>query len=205
MWSHDVISTSINLAGDLKMGQYLKIPPRAMFLTQIWGTILGAIVNYGEDIALERLRAHLRNLYSRHGLRRGCTARHPARPSWYERLEVSTVLDAEHVYDLTVLYSGQYPQSLNSAAVTWSLAKQLYGPHGPYIWIPLSLVFGMIPTFFQWLLAKVRNPLYSSMPPRRAHILYSATLPSPVCAPTASSSPSSTSTRSGCRRARTRP
>lgn len=48
MWSHDVISTSINLAGDLKMGQYLKIPPRAMFLTQIWGTILGAIVNYGE-------------------------------------------------------------------------------------------------------------------------------------------------------------
>lgn len=41
MWSHDVISTSINLAGDLKMGQYLKIPPRVMFLTQVWGTILG--------------------------------------------------------------------------------------------------------------------------------------------------------------------
>ena len=41
MWSHDVIATSINLAGDLKMGQYLKIPPRVMFITQIWGTILG--------------------------------------------------------------------------------------------------------------------------------------------------------------------
>lgn len=188
------------------MGQYLKIPPRAMFLTQIWGTILGAIVNYGEDIVLEGLRAHLTNLYSRHGLCRGCTARHPARPSWYERLEVSTALDAEHMYDLTVLYSGQYPQSLNSAAVTWSLAKQLYGPHGPYIWIPLSLVFGMIPTFIQWLLAKVRNPLHLSMSPHRAHTsLYSATPRSPACAPTASSSPSSTSTRSGCRRARTRP
>ena len=47
MWSHDVISTSIGLAGDLKMGQYLKIPPRAMFLTQLWGTILGAAINYG--------------------------------------------------------------------------------------------------------------------------------------------------------------
>ena len=34
MWSHDVISTSINLAGDLKIGQYLKVPPRAMFLTR---------------------------------------------------------------------------------------------------------------------------------------------------------------------------
>ena len=42
-----MVSTSINLAGDLKMGQYLKIPPRVMFLTQVWGTILGAIVNYG--------------------------------------------------------------------------------------------------------------------------------------------------------------
>lgn len=48
MWSHDVISTSIGLAGDLKMGQYLKIPPRVMFLTQLWGTILGAVINYGE-------------------------------------------------------------------------------------------------------------------------------------------------------------
>ena len=46
MWSHDVVATSINLAGDLKLGQYLKIPPRAMFITQVWGTILGAIVNY---------------------------------------------------------------------------------------------------------------------------------------------------------------
>lgn len=47
MWSHDVVSTSISLAGDLKMGQYLKIPPRVMFLTQVWGTILGAAINYG--------------------------------------------------------------------------------------------------------------------------------------------------------------
>jgi len=41
MWSHDVVQTSIYLAMDLKMGQYLKIPPRGMFLTQVWGTILG--------------------------------------------------------------------------------------------------------------------------------------------------------------------
>ena len=41
MWSHDVVATSINLAADLKIGQYLKIPPRVMFLTQVWGTILG--------------------------------------------------------------------------------------------------------------------------------------------------------------------
>ena len=41
MWSHDVIGSSLGLAADLKLGQYLKIPPRVMFLTQVWGTILG--------------------------------------------------------------------------------------------------------------------------------------------------------------------
>ena len=41
MWSDDTVATSINLSSDLKMGQYLKIPPRVMFLTQVWGTLLG--------------------------------------------------------------------------------------------------------------------------------------------------------------------
>ncbi|KAK3294114.1 OPT oligopeptide transporter protein-domain-containing protein [Chaetomium fimeti] len=40
-WSHNVISNTVNLSNDLKMGEYLKIPPRVMFLTQIYGTILG--------------------------------------------------------------------------------------------------------------------------------------------------------------------
>ncbi|KAH9890519.1 oligopeptide transporter [Cubamyces lactineus] len=119
MWSHDVVSTSINLAGDLKIGQYTKIPPRQMFLTQVWGTILGAAVNY---------------------------------------VVMVSVVDAQREILLdprgTNIWSGQYPQSLNSAAVTWSLAKQLYGPHGPYIWIPLGLLFGMVPTFLQWLIAR---------------------------------------------------
>jgi hypothetical protein len=28
------------------MGQYLKIPPRVLFSAQLWGAIVGAIVNY---------------------------------------------------------------------------------------------------------------------------------------------------------------
>jgi hypothetical protein len=61
----------------------------------------------------------------------------------------------------TNVWSGQMPQSLNSAAVTWSLAKQLYGPHGPYLIIPLSLVIGMVPTIIQWFIWKVGIiPLY---------------------------------------------
>jgi hypothetical protein len=62
MWSHDVITTSLGLAVDLKLGQYLKvtvvsfenigqgadrkkIPPRATFLSQILGTIVGMFPN----------------------------------------------------------------------------------------------------------------------------------------------------------------
>ncbi|KAJ4007720.1 hypothetical protein NW752_010389 [Fusarium irregulare] len=51
-WSHNVISNAVNLSGDLKMGEYLKIPPRVMFLTQIWGTILGGFINYAVMISI---------------------------------------------------------------------------------------------------------------------------------------------------------
>ncbi|KAJ7206407.1 OPT oligopeptide transporter [Mycena pura] len=36
----------INLLSDLKLGQYLKIPPKVNFLVQIMGCIVGALLNY---------------------------------------------------------------------------------------------------------------------------------------------------------------
>ncbi|CZT49190.1 related to peptide transporter [Rhynchosporium secalis] len=45
-WSHNVISNVVSLCSDLKQGEYLKIPPRVMFLAQIYGTILGGFINY---------------------------------------------------------------------------------------------------------------------------------------------------------------
>jgi len=118
MWSHDVVATSINLAGDLKIGQYLKVPPRVMFLTQVYGTILGCIINY---------------------------------------VVMVSIVDAQREILLepqgTNVWSGQVVQSLNSAAVTWSLAKELYGPSGPYYIIPLSLVIGLAATTVQWLIS----------------------------------------------------
>ncbi|KAJ5698727.1 OPT superfamily oligopeptide transporter [Penicillium macrosclerotiorum] len=51
-WSHNVISNAVNLSNDLKMGEYLKIPPRVMFLTQIWGTMLGGFINYAVMISI---------------------------------------------------------------------------------------------------------------------------------------------------------
>jgi hypothetical protein len=55
----------------------------------------------------------------------------------------------------TNVWSGQVPQSANSAAVTWSLARELYGFNGPYWIVPLSLVIGAVPTTIQWFINKV--------------------------------------------------
>lgn len=64
----------------------------------------------------------------------------------------------------TNVWSGEIIQALNSGAVTWSLAKDLYGPSGPYYIIPLSLVIGMVPTFVQWLISKVGRTRFAIVP-----------------------------------------
>ncbi|KAF8888454.1 OPT oligopeptide transporter protein-domain-containing protein [Gymnopilus junonius] len=44
--------------------------------------------------------------------------------------------------------------ALCHAAVTWSLAKELYGFNGPYWIVPMSLLIGMVPTTIQWQIHK---------------------------------------------------
>ena len=59
----------------------------------------------------------------------------------------------------TNVWSGQVVQTLNSDAVMWSLAKELYGPGQPYFIIPLSVLIGIVMTVLQWLLSRVSNPV----------------------------------------------
>jgi len=59
----------------------------------------------------------------------------------------------------TNVWSGQVIQTLNSNAVTWSLAKELYGPGGQYFIVPLSLLIGMAATVTQWFISRVRDPI----------------------------------------------
>jgi len=119
MWSHDVVNTAIHLAGDLKVGQYLKIPPRVMFLTQVWGTILGCIVNYVVMVSIVTSKRDI-------------------------------LLDPQG----TNIWSGQTVQALNSQAVTWSLAAEVFGIHSKYIWVSIGVLLGAIPTVIQWLIWK---------------------------------------------------
>jgi len=52
------------------------------------------------------------------------------------------------------VWSGQTVQALNSNAVTWSMAKQLYGPSGPYFIIPMGLFIGFGMTVVHWFIWK---------------------------------------------------
>lgn len=73
---------------------------------------------------------------------------------------VISVVDAQRKILLSPtgsnVWSGQTTQSLNSSAVTWSLAKQLYGFNGPHWIVPMSLLLGMVPTTIQYLIHRVR-------------------------------------------------
>ncbi|KAH9042869.1 oligopeptide transporter [Lactarius hengduanensis] len=119
MWSHDVVSTTVGFSGDLKIGQYLKIPPRSLFVAQVWGTIIGAIVNYVVMVSITGAQRDL-------------------------------LLDPTG----NNIWNGQTVQSLNSDAITWSLAKELYGPSGPYFIIPMGIFIGFAVTVIHWLIGK---------------------------------------------------
>ncbi|KAH7379226.1 OPT oligopeptide transporter protein-domain-containing protein [Phaeosphaeria sp. MPI-PUGE-AT-0046c] len=58
-WSHNVSFGTVQLSMDLKLGEYLKIPPRVMFLTQIYGTVLGGFINYAVMTSIVSANADL--------------------------------------------------------------------------------------------------------------------------------------------------
>lgn len=119
-WSHQVILLSVNLANWLKVGQYTKVPHRIMFATQIYGTLLGAGLNYA---VMTTIVTNQREILL-----------DPAGNS---------------------VWSGSTVQSLNSQAITWALARDVYGVNGRYLIVPLGLVIGLALPVVHWGLNRV--------------------------------------------------
>ncbi|GIJ91742.1 hypothetical protein Asppvi_010714 [Aspergillus pseudoviridinutans] len=119
-WSHQVILLSVNLANWLKVGQYTKIPHRIMFATQVYGTLLGAGLNYA---VMTTIVSNQRDILL-----------DPAGNS---------------------VWSGSTVQSLNSQAITWALARDVYGVNGRYLIVPLGLLIGLALPVLHWGLNRV--------------------------------------------------
>lgn len=118
-WSHQVILLAVNLANWLKVGQYTKVPPRVMFWTQVYASLLGAAFNY---VVMTTIVTNKREI----------------------------LLDPEG----NNVWSGAYVQSLNAQAITWALAKEIYGVAGQYLIVPLGLVIGLAIPVLHWILIK---------------------------------------------------
>ncbi|KAI1399216.1 putative OPT peptide transporter Mtd1 [Hypoxylon fuscum] len=119
-WSHQVILLAVNLANWLKVGQYTKVPHRVMFATQIYGTLLGAGLNY---VVMTTIVNNQREI----------------------------LLDPEG----NNVWSGSTVQSYNSQAVTWALAKEMYGVAGRYFIVPLGIVVGLALPILHWSMIKL--------------------------------------------------
>ncbi|KJA14222.1 hypothetical protein HYPSUDRAFT_150665 [Hypholoma sublateritium FD-334 SS-4] len=46
MYGYNPVVQALNLLGDLKLGQYCKLPPRVTFVVQVIGTIVGGLLNF---------------------------------------------------------------------------------------------------------------------------------------------------------------
>ncbi|TDZ31976.1 Oligopeptide transporter 4 [Colletotrichum spinosum] len=119
-WSHQVILLAVNLANWLKVGQYTKVPHRVMFATQIYGTLLGAGLNYA---VMTTIVTNQREI----------------------------LLDAKG----NNVWSGSTMQSLNSQAITWALAKEMYGAAGRYVIVPIGLLIGAVMPVIHWGLIRL--------------------------------------------------
>ncbi|RKO86780.1 oligopeptide transporter OPT family, partial [Blyttiomyces helicus] len=54
------MAQSLSLVADLKLGVYMKIPPKAMFICQLYSTLIGAVVNYA---VLDQLIRHVPDIW----------------------------------------------------------------------------------------------------------------------------------------------
>jgi hypothetical protein len=133
-----------------------------MFIAQLWGTIIG-----------EPLRENfltLRSLIPTRKAPLSTTVGYVSPYAPYARSAIGANEPRSVVVMISItaaqrdlllnptgnnIWSGQTVQSLNSDAVTWSLAKQLYGPSGPYFVIPMGIFIGFATTVVHWFVNKV--------------------------------------------------
>ncbi|GAA6055417.1 hypothetical protein JCM3770_006982 [Rhodotorula araucariae] len=121
LYSSSSVTQGINMAVDLKLAQYTKIPPRTTLAMQVLGTVVGAIL----QLVL------MKQIISSH-------------------FELLTDVQGNN------FWSGQNVQAYNSDSVTWgALSKQMYGPDGNYLIVPLAIVIGLACPLPFWALHKI--------------------------------------------------
>ncbi|KAJ3115089.1 hypothetical protein HDU96_001201 [Phlyctochytrium bullatum] len=134
--SYMAMNQGLSLVGDLKLGHYMKIPPRAMFMAQLVSTVVAAIVN----------------VFVAKGV--------------YESFGKTCVTSADGTTNCNIWKlqtkdaplgwtSTGYNVFLNAGAIWGAIGPaRFFGPGSPYQWTLIGFAIGAVMPIIPWLLHK---------------------------------------------------
>jgi OPT family oligopeptide transporter len=123
-YGYMAMSQALDLTTDMKLAHYMKIPPKAMFLSQLMGTIIGCVVN----LAVIRLVLN---------------------PSaGYRGFIDGTVIDP------TAQWDGRKIKIFYSASIIWGAIGPMEFFSGPYRRLYWGFLIGFLMPVIPWLLNK---------------------------------------------------
>ncbi|KAJ3100240.1 hypothetical protein HK100_004740 [Physocladia obscura] len=137
-FSYMAMAQGLQFVQDLKLGHYIKIAPKAMFISQLVSTVLGAVIS--TVLAC--------NLYESFGKAPETDFEiYPLGFSWNFQTQ-----DSESGWN-----AGSYETFL-SAGVIWGAVgpARFFGPQSPYRKTLLGFAFGIILPFIPWVMYKIQ-------------------------------------------------
>jgi hypothetical protein len=135
--SYMAMAQGLALVSDLKLGHYMKIPPRAMFITQLYTTVLAIFINLFTSFTIYEAFGRTDTL---------ADPRHP-------ELGNQWVLQTDQT---PIGWSGNsYLVFFNAGAIWGAIAPwRFFGPGSPYFGTLLGFLVGFIAPVIPWMLHK---------------------------------------------------
>ncbi|KAF9120414.1 hypothetical protein BGX30_003178 [Mortierella sp. GBA39] len=123
-YGYMAMAQCMTLLSDLKLGHYMKIPPRAMFVSQCWGAVVGGIFNYLTMLVI--INAHRDVLVSPDGDPAGVWAGNNPKIFWGSA-QIYGALGPQRMFSSAGGYSFVYYGFLLGAIlpiILWALSKK---------------------------------------------------------------------------------
>ncbi|KAF9929028.1 hypothetical protein FBU30_001937 [Linnemannia zychae] len=123
-YGYMAMAQCMTLLSDLKLGHYMKIPPRSMFVSQVWGTIVGGVFNYITMLVI--INAHRDALINPNGDPAGIWAGNNPKIFWGSA-QIYGALGPQRMFSVEGGYSFVYYGFLIGAVlpiILWRLSKK---------------------------------------------------------------------------------
>ncbi|KAJ3237305.1 hypothetical protein HDU81_009641 [Chytriomyces hyalinus] len=139
-FSYMAMYQGLFLVADMKLGHYLKVPPRTMFMAQLVSTILGAVVSTGVAAAI----------YESFGkVDKPVSSQFPAGFQWLMQVQAEDPASGWS--------SNNYNTFLSAGAIWGAIAPaRFFGPESPYFKTLLGFLVGGFLPVIPWYLHKLQ-------------------------------------------------